>query len=148
MDQRVWWATVHRAARSQTWLKWLSTDADMQANDLNMHFPGDQWHWAFSFLYFAMLPYVCFLWKNFHSTSQCIVKCDYQVCFCFCFCYCRSLSHVWEVNPLSDAYLAVKLSEWTQKHVPWWKDTENAISAPSKFDLNLNNLGTTTWFKN
>ena len=25
MDRGVWWATVHRIAKSQTWLKWLST---------------------------------------------------------------------------------------------------------------------------
>ena len=25
MDRRAWWATVHRVAKSQTWLKWLST---------------------------------------------------------------------------------------------------------------------------
>ena len=25
MDRGAWWATVHRVAKSQTWLKWLST---------------------------------------------------------------------------------------------------------------------------
>ena len=25
MDKRAWWATVHRVAKSGTWLKWLST---------------------------------------------------------------------------------------------------------------------------
>ena len=35
-----------------------------------------------------------------------------------------------EVNPISDAYLEVKLIEWTQKHVPWWKDIESAIPPP------------------
>ena len=25
MDRRAWWATVHRIAKNQTWLKWLST---------------------------------------------------------------------------------------------------------------------------
>ena len=50
-----------------------------------------------------------------------------------------------EVNPISDACLEVKLNEWTQKHVPWWKDIESAIPPhPSKFGLILNNLGTTT----
>ena len=27
MDRGAWWATLHRAAKSQTWLKWLSTYA-------------------------------------------------------------------------------------------------------------------------
>ena len=27
MDRGVWWATVHRVAKSETWLKWLSTHA-------------------------------------------------------------------------------------------------------------------------
>ena len=30
MDRGVWWATVHRVAKSRTWLKWLSTHACSQ----------------------------------------------------------------------------------------------------------------------
>ena len=41
MDQRAWWATAHWASKNQTRLTWLSTDADMQAHVLNMHFPDD-----------------------------------------------------------------------------------------------------------
>ena len=29
MDRGAWWATVHRVAKSQTWLKWPSTHAGM-----------------------------------------------------------------------------------------------------------------------
>ena len=35
MDREVWQATVHRSAKSQTWMKWLSTDTGKDTSCLN-----------------------------------------------------------------------------------------------------------------
>ena len=37
MDRWAWWATVHRVARSGTWLKWLSTHASTYTCTLAPH---------------------------------------------------------------------------------------------------------------
>ena len=41
MDRGAWWATVHRVAKNQTWLKWLSTDACTHWGD---HMPYSHEH--------------------------------------------------------------------------------------------------------
>ena len=42
MDRGAWWATVHRVAKSQTWLKWLSTQARRKESRICPHAKGDQ----------------------------------------------------------------------------------------------------------
>ena len=37
MDRGAWWATVHRVAKSQTWLKWLSTAQNSWRETLKYH---------------------------------------------------------------------------------------------------------------
>ena len=37
MDRGTWWATVHRVAKSQTWLKWLSTAQNSWQETLRYH---------------------------------------------------------------------------------------------------------------
>ena len=48
MDRGVWWATVHSVARSQTWVKWFSTQAHTQC--LHAKKWMDEWYYIAIFV--------------------------------------------------------------------------------------------------
>ena len=43
MDRGAWWARVHGVTKSRTWLKWLSTDAQMFLSSQNSHVEPPGW---------------------------------------------------------------------------------------------------------
>ena len=61
MDRGVWWAAVHRVAKSQTWLRWFSTHTTNEAYSL--HRFTDDFHFQFtSFAYlYTVLLYFSFI---------------------------------------------------------------------------------------
>ena len=58
MDRGAWWATVHRVAKSQTQVKWLSTQAPI---GIKFFSHSDQQAWAWSRKPFMTDSYLCLL---------------------------------------------------------------------------------------
>ena len=55
MERGAWWASVHRFAKSQTWLKWLSTHGPPLCSPLDYSLPGSSIHGVFQ----ARIGMVC-----------------------------------------------------------------------------------------